>query len=94
MTQVYNLMLIRHSPGTLNSPQTNQHVEIQKIILGTHNGIFLKNTPNVWAFQVAMYAQAHISQPLAALKGSPYEKVFHTRPCIPLRFDSKPNRKK
>ena len=54
--------------------------------------MFLHDTPKDWAFQVHMYAYAHNSQPLSEPKSSPHEIVFHTRPRIPLTFDSNLNR--
>ena len=41
---------------------------------------------------IPLYAYAHNSQPLSELSISPHEIVFHTRPRIPLTFDSNLNR--
>ena len=56
-----------------------------------HTFVFLQNTPKDWANEVHMYAFAHNSQPLSALKVSPHELVFHIRPRIPLTFDLNTN---
>ena len=81
-------MGIRHSPRTAYSPWKNGLVEVQNRNLGTHLRMFLQDTPKDWAFQVHMYAYAHNSQTLSELNISPHEIVFHTRPRIPLTFDS------
>ena len=92
MAHLCTLMGIRHSPRTAYSPWTNGLVEVQNRNLGTHLRMFLHDTPKNWAFQVHMYAYAHNSQPLSELNVSPHEIVFHTRPRIPLTFDSNLNR--
>ena len=92
MAHLCTLMGIRHSPRTAYSPWTNGLVEVQNRNLGTHLRMFLHDTPKDWAFQVRMYAYAHKSQPLSKLSISPHEIVFHTRPRIPLTFDSNLNR--
>ena len=92
MAHLCTLMGIRHSPRTAYSPWTNGLVEVQNRNLGTHLRMFLHNTPEVWAFQVHMYANAHNSQPISELNVSPYEILFHTRPRIPLTFDLNLNR--
>ena len=92
MAHLCTLIGIRHSLRTANSLWTNGLVEVQNRNLGTHLRMFLQNTPQDWAFQVHMYAYAHISQPLSELKVSLYEIVFHTRPRIPLTFDLNLNR--
>ena len=92
MAHLCTLMGIRHSPRTAYSPWTNGLVEVQNRNLGTHLRIFLHDTPKDWAFQVRMYAYAHKSQPLSKLSISPHEIVFHTRPRIPLTFDSNLNK--
>ena len=92
MAHLCTLMGIRHSPRTAYSPWTNGLVEVQNRNLGTHLRMFLHDTPKDWAFQVRMYGYAHKSQPLSKLSISPHEIVFHTRPRIPLTFDSNLNR--
>ena len=87
MAHLCTLMGIRHSPRTAYSPWTNGLVEVQNRNLGTHLRMFLHDIPKDWAFQVHVYAYAHISQPLSVLNVSPHEIVFHTRPRIPLTFD-------
>ena len=61
MAHLCTLMGIRHSPRTAYSPWTNGLVKVQKRNLGTHLGMFLHDTPKVWAFQVHMYAYAQNS---------------------------------
>ena len=90
MRHLCALMGIRHSPGTPYSPWINGLVEVRKGTLGTHLRMLLQNTSHDWADQVHMYA--HNSQPLWSLNVSPNETVFHTRPRIPLTFDSDLNR--
>ena len=92
MAHLCTLMGIRHSPRTACFPWTNGLVEVQNRNLGTHLRMILINTPQVWAFQVHMNAYAPNSQPMSELNVSPYEIVFHTRPRIPLTFDSNLNR--
>ena len=88
MAHLCTLMGIRHSPRTVYSPWTNGLVEVQNRNLGTHLRMSLHDTHKDWAFQVHMYAYAHNSLPLLELNISPHEIVFHTRPRIPLTFDS------
>ena len=85
-------MGVRHSPRTTYSPWTNDPVEVHNRNLGTHVRMFLHDSPKDWAFHVHMYAYAYISQLLSELNVSPHEIVFHTRPRIPLTFDSNLNR--
>ena len=92
MTQLCTVMGYRHSPRTAYSPWTNGLVEVQNRNLGTHQRMFLHDTPKDWAFQIHMYAYEHNSQPLSELNISPHEIVFHTRPRIPLTFDLNLNR--
>ena len=54
--------------------------------------MFLQDSPKDWTFHVHMYAYAHNSQPLSKLNVSPHKNVFHTRPRLPLTFDSSLNR--
>ena len=84
MAHLCTFMGIRHSPRTASSPWTNGLVEVQNRNLGTHQQMFLHDTP---ALQVHMYAYANNSQPLSELNISPHEIVFHTRPRIPRTFD-------
>ena len=84
---LFTTMGIRHSPRTPYSPWTNGLVENQNRNFGTHLRLFLHNTPENWSTQVHMYAYAHNSQPLSELNLSPYEKVFHTIPRIPINFE-------
>ena len=86
------LMGIRHCPRSAYSPWANGLVEVQNRNLGSYLRMFLHDTPEDWAFQVHMYAYAHNSHPLSDLNISPQEIVFHTRPRIPLTFDSNLNR--
>ena len=71
----------RHSRKIFYSPWTNGLVEVRKY-LGTTVRKFLQSTPKDWAHQVLMYAFAHNSQPVSALKVSPHELVFHIRPRV------------
>ena len=87
MAHLCTFMVIRHSPRTPYSPWTIGLVVVQNKNLGTHNRMFLQNTPKDWAHQVHMYTLADNSLLLSALNVSPHELVFHTRPRIPLTFD-------
>ena len=80
MAHLCTLIGIRHSPRTAYCPWTNGLVEVQNRNLGTHLHMFLHNTPNDWAFQVHMYAYAHISQPLSELNVSSHEFFFTHNP--------------
>ena len=80
-------MGIRHSTRTPYALWTNGLVGNQNRNLGTHLRLFLHNTPENWSTQVHMYAYAHNSQPLSELNLSPYERVFHTIPRIPINIE-------
>ena len=92
MAHICTLMGIKLSPRTIYSHWTNGLIEVHNKNFGTHLRMFLHNTPQNWAFQVHMYADAHNSQPLSELNVSPYEIVFHARPGIPVAFDLNLNR--
>ena len=92
MAHLCTLMGIRHSPRTANSPWKNCLVDVHNRNLGTRLRMCLHNTPKDWAFQVHMFAHAHISQPRSKLNVSPHEIVFHTQPRVPLTFEKNLNR--
>ena len=79
MAHLCSVFNINQSARTPYSPWTNGLVEVKNCNLCTHLCFFLlQNPPTKWSFQTQMYAYAHNTTPLAQLKLSPYQIVFHT----------------